>query len=228
MTTDESNTGFDFFEAGELPVPLVSAEMAERWAEERLASPCAPSTSAVEQDANFLLVDASRATMGRKRSAVAVMKISNSAFDIQSGRGPGSRGPVGCGLRMRVCEPRRGCTSLLCWRRRAGGGIVRRLRYLDGGTLHGSGYLSPATVAEIIKGRVCGEVSAALVNLATTPAERVLQWDLRQGARVVDFLAQHIADADLRKRVTRVTRAEARRGGTCGVRCCPCRSCTVT
>ena len=47
--------------------------------------------------------------------------------------------------------------------------------------------------------------------MPTTPAERVLQWDLRQGPRVVDFLAEHIADADLRERVTRVTRAEARR-----------------
>ena len=86
---------------------------------------------------------------------------------------------------------------------------MRLIRYLDGGTLHGSGYLSPATVAEM--GRVCGEVSAALANLPTTPAERVLQWDLRQGPRVVEFLAEHIADADLRERVTRVTRAEARR-----------------
>jgi len=34
MTTGESITGFDFFEAGELPVPLVSTELAERWAQE--------------------------------------------------------------------------------------------------------------------------------------------------------------------------------------------------
>ena len=43
------------------------------------------------------------------------------------------------------------------------------------------------------------------------PADRVLQWDLRHGPGVVEFLADHIADAELRERVTRVARAEARR-----------------
>ena len=70
-------------------------------------------------------------------------------------------------------------------------------------------YLSPAVVAEM--GRVSGEVSAALADLPAMSADRVLQWDLRQGPRVIEFLADHIADAELRERMTSVTRGEARR-----------------
>ena len=116
---------------------------------------------------------------------------------------------MGCGLRCGVADSDTGRASFAVLEASSGSHIVRLIRYLDGGTLHGSGYLSPAAVAEM--GRVCGEVSAALVNLPTAPAERVLQWDLRQGPRVVEFLAEHIADADLRERVMLVTQAEARR-----------------
>ena len=57
MTTGESSTGFDFFEAGELPVPLVSAELAERWAEEAFGLVVRAVDLGSQQDANFLLVD---------------------------------------------------------------------------------------------------------------------------------------------------------------------------
>ena len=67
------------------------------------------------------------------------------------------------------------------------------------GALHGREYLSPAAIAEM--GRVSGEVSAALADLPAMPADRVLQWDLRQGPRVVELLADHIADAELRERM---------------------------
>ena len=130
---------------------------------------------------------------------------------------------MGCGFRRGIAgfdAGRRACFPEAS----SGSHIVRLIRFLDGGTLHGNGYLSPAIVAEM--GRVSGEVSAALADLPTTPADRVLQWDLRQGRRVVEFLADHIADAELRERVTRVAQAEARRVERVAS-LFPCRSCTV-
>jgi 4-aminobutyrate aminotransferase-like enzyme len=59
-------------------------------------------------------------------------------------------------------------------------------------------------------GRVAGEVSAALADLPA-PADRVLQWDLRHGPRVIEFLADHVANPELRERLISVTRGEARR-----------------
>ena len=208
MTTGETIPGFDFFDAGELPVPIVSAELAERWAEEAFGLVVRAVDLGSQQDANFLLWDATGASDAAEGAPVAVMKISNSAFDTETvedqDRAAQWVADSAAGLRT----PTR-VSDIAVLEASSGSHIVRLIRYLDGGTLHGSGYLSPAAVAEM--GRVCGEVSAALVNLPTVPAERVLQWDLRQGPRVVEFLAEHIADADLRERVMLVTQAEARR-----------------
>ena len=208
MTTGESITGFDFFEEGELPAPLVSTDLAERWAEEAFGLAVRAVDLGSQQDANFLLVDASSASDAAEGTPVAVMKISNSAFDTQTVEDQDRAAQWVAGSAAALRTPTR-VGELAVLGASSGSHIVRLIRYLEGGTLHGSGYLSPATVAEM--GRVCGEVSAALADMPTTPADRVLQWDLRQGPRVVDFLAEHIADADLRKRVTRVTRAETRR-----------------
>ena len=210
MTTGESITGFDFFEAGELPVPLVSTELAERWAEEAFGLVVRAVDLGSQQDANFLLVDAAGTSDVAEGTPVAVMKISNSAFDTDTVEDQDHAAQWVADSAAALRTPTR-VGELAVLEASSGSHIVRLIRYLDGGTLHGSGYLSPATVAEM--GRVCGEVSAALANLPTTPAERVLQWDLRQGPRVVEFLAEHIADADLRERVTLVTQAEARRVG---------------
>ena len=192
MTTGESVTGFDFFEAGELPVPLVSAELAERWAEEAFGLAVRAVDLGSQQDANFLLLDTAEET------PVAVMKISNSAFDTDTAEEQDRAAQWLADSAAALRTPTR-VGELAVLEASSGSHIVRLIRYLEGGTLHGSEYLSPATVAEM--GRVCGDVSAALANLPTPPAERVLQWDLRQGPRVVEFLAEHIADAELRERV---------------------------
>lgn len=207
MTTGESFTGFDFFEAGELPVPLVSAELAERWAEDAFGLVARAVDLGSQQDANFLLVDMTGARDVAEGTPVAVMKISNSAFDTVTAEEQDHAAQWLADSAAALRTPTR-VGELAVLEAPSGSHTVRLIRYLDGGTLHGSGYLSTATVAAM--GRVCGEVSVALGDLPTAPAERVLQWDLRQGPRVVEFLAEHIADADLRARVTRVARAEAR------------------
>jgi len=80
------------------------------------------------------------------------------------------------------------------------------LRYLPGGTLAGAGrYLSPRVVAGL--GAVAGQVSLALSSFEHPGLDRVLQWDLRHALRVVDALAGHVRDEDLRGRVTAAARA---------------------
>jgi Ser/Thr protein kinase RdoA (MazF antagonist) len=212
MTAGESTPGFDFFAAGELPVPLVSVELAERWAEEAFGLAVRAVDLGSQQDANFLLLDTAGVNDAVGDTAagtpVAVMKISNSAFGVETVEDQDAAARWIADSTPALRTPTR-VGDFAVREAASGSHIVRLIRYLDGGTLHGSGYLSPATVAEM--GAVCGAVSAALVSLPSAPAERVLQWDLRQGPRVVEFLAEHIADADLRERIVGVTRGEARR-----------------
>ncbi|GAA4371163.1 aminotransferase [Paeniglutamicibacter cryotolerans] len=208
MTTNENTKGFDFFAAGELPAPIVSPDLAERWAEEAFGLSVRAVDLGSQQDANFLLMNMPGASDAQGEDPVAVMKISNSAFDAgtvdDQDRAAQWVADFDRGLRA---PSRMGEVAIL--NSPTGTHIVRLIRYLEGGTLHGSDYLSVAAVAEM--GRVSGEVSTALANLPIPPAERILQWDLRQGPRVVEFLAGHIADTELRQRVVRVVRAEADR-----------------
>ncbi|WP_435747310.1 aminotransferase [Microbacterium sp. PMB16] len=208
MTSDESSPGFDFFEAGELPTPIVSTALAERWADEAFGLVADAVDLGSQQDANFLLMSRSGGGDHPERDPVAVMKISNSAFgaDTVDDQDRAAQwvadSPAGLRAPTRI-------GGLAFLEAPSGTHSVRLIRYLEGGTLHGSDHLSPRAVAEM--GRVSGEVSAALASLPTAPAERTLQWDLRQGPRVVEFLADHIADVELRERLVEVARAEAAR-----------------
>src|SRR6188472_3858562 len=147
MTTGESSKGFDFFESGELPVPLVSAELAERWAEEVFGLVVRAVDLGSQQDANFLLVD-TRVTVDASDGApVAVMKISNSAFDSDTVEDQDRAAQwVADSAGMRA-STRVGDLAFL--EAPSGSHIVRLIRFLDGGTLHGSEFLSPAVVAEM-------------------------------------------------------------------------------
>ncbi len=204
MTTDEISPSFDFFAAGSLPAPEVSIGQVEGWAAEAFGLTVRVVDLGSQQDANFLLFDA----QATNDAPIAMMKVSNSAFGSdtidEQDRAAQWIADAAPGLRTAT---RMGESAVL----EASGQrhVVRLLRFLDGGTLNGSAPLSPAMVAEM--GRVSGEVSAALATLPWAPAERVLQWDLRHGARVVELLADHIDDLDLRERVRSATRTEARR-----------------
>ena len=80
-----------------------------------------------------------------------------------------------------------------------GTAYVRLLRFLPGGTLLESGYLSPTAVAGL--GEVAGRVSRALDGFSHPGLDRVLQWDLRYGADVVAELISHVADPSHRPRL---------------------------
>ena len=81
----------------------------------------------------------------------------------------------------------------------AGTAYVRLLRYLPGGTLLQTGYLSSAAVAGL--GEVAGRVSRALGGFRHPGLDRALQWDLRYGVDVVTRLITHIGDPPRRTRI---------------------------
>lgn len=79
---------------------------------------------------------------------------------------------------------------------------ARLLEFLDGETLSGSSYLSPAAVRRI--GALAGAVDNALAGLdAIVPpgAERAHQWDLRHAPRVLGDLLPYVGDEVLRERL---------------------------
>jgi 4-aminobutyrate aminotransferase-like enzyme/Ser/Thr protein kinase RdoA (MazF antagonist) len=80
---------------------------------------------------------------------------------------------------------------------------VRLLTYVHGSPLSDSAYLAPAVVADL--GRLSAQTCAALATFDHPGLDRVVQWDLRIGAEVVDALAPSVADASLRDRLVALT-----------------------
>ena len=84
---------------------------------------------------------------------------------------------------------------------------ARLLDFLEGRTLSGSGYLSPAVIAGI--GRLAAEVDAAWRDFGDPGAERSTQWDLRHADEVVGQLLPSVADPALRGRIAAAAAAAA-------------------
>ena len=192
--------GVDFFAHGGLPVPRVTIQDAERIAESSFGLTVRAQPLGSQQDSNFLLTEPAGGVAG-------VLKIANPAFsaaEIEAQDGAAER-VAAAGLRAGtvvhgpVIVPVDGGVAL-----------ARVLRYLPGGTLAGAGrYLSPRVVTAL--GTVAGQVSLALGPFTHPGLDRVLQWDLRHALRVVDALAGHVRDEELRARVSGAAAAAWRR-----------------
>ncbi|MGW3961484.1 aminotransferase [Amycolatopsis sp. NPDC005003] len=182
-------TGTDFFDAGTLPAPRVDEAWARRVARESFGVDAVAHQLGSNQDANFLL----RTPAGHP---VAVLKVSNPAFraaevpvqDAAADRIAAAypelrvaqvlRADDGAARRATVATP-------------DGPVVARLIRFLEGGTLFGKGYLDPRSVARL--GEVAGKVDLALAGL--TGGDRVLQWDLRYADRTVAALGSSLPAA---------------------------------
>ena len=145
-----------------------------------------------QQDSNFLLADGG--------SVLGVLKIANPAFSAaEIGAQDAAAAHIAAARPdLRVATVTHGPVMVPVEGEPA---IARVLRFLPGGTLAGAGrYLSPRVVAGL--GAVAGQVSLALSSFEHPGLDRVLQWDLRHARRVVDALAGHVRDEELRGRVT--------------------------
>ncbi|MFV8245424.1 aminotransferase [Mycolicibacterium peregrinum] len=203
MSTTRDTVGFNFLRQPELPAPQVGESSARDILATHFGVQASVKSLGSQQDKNFLVSDGDTIT--------AVLKIANPAFneieltaqelaaDLIAATEPD--------LRVAQALPNQHGEKLTAVN---GLGLnqtddtahVRLLRHLPGGTLIESGYLPPATVAEL--GALAGRVSRALAGFSHPGLDRILQWDLRYGAEVVSRLAAHVDDDAARSRLETV------------------------
>ncbi len=193
--------GFNFLEAPELPAPQVSEAQAEEILATYYGMRAQAKSLGSNQDKNFAVIDDSGDIAG-------VLKIANPAFTATELEAQDLAAELIAKTEpsLRVAVPISNtagekCTIITGLIDRTA--YVRLLRYLPGGTLLDSGYLSPTAVAGL--GAVAGRVSRALEGFSHPGLDRVLQWDLRYGADVVAALISHVADPSVRDRLQAAT-----------------------
>ncbi len=191
-------TLFDFFDAGELPVPEVSPERARQIAAAHFGVDSEAEPLGSQQDANFLL----RTAAG---DVVGVLKIANPAFsraELEAQDAAAAFIAAGENIRAATNVIAEGANSPIV---DVDGLLARIIRYLPGGTLSGERYLRPGQVAAL--GDLAGRTCRALAEFDHPGVDRVLQWDLRHARRTVDVLAEHLGDAHRRRAVETATEA---------------------
>ena len=189
MTVNRRTVGFNFLEEPELPAPQVSEEQAKQILHDHYGLRAHAKSLGSQQDQNFTVTTDGGMMVG-------VLKIANPAFnetelsaqdlaaDLIAASEPQLRVAVPLpNIAGEKCTPISGLVD--------GTAYVRLLRYLPGGTLLQSGYLSPTVAAGL--GEVAGRVSRALAGFTHPGLDRILQWDLRHGADVVAELISHVS-----------------------------------
>ena len=188
---------FDYFTQAELPTPTLSADEVTRLFAEHFGVDVDLSSLGSQQDQNF------RVFARGETEPLGVLKLSNPVFSeaeiemqdeaasVVADRQPTLRVP-------RIVVGPRGPMS--AWWESSQGRIHGRvIENISGRTLMGSGYLSPAVVARM--GELSGRVSTSLAGYTHPASGRVLQWDLRHAARVIDLLLPEEPDAEVRATV---------------------------
>ncbi|MEO5534579.1 MAG: aminotransferase [Pseudolysinimonas sp.] len=205
--SDTTSAGFDFFEAGALPSPQITAAEAERLVAAEFGLTVTARSLGSQQDANFLLSDA-------EGSVVGVLKVSNGAFgevEIEAQ----DEGAAWIAKRLpelrasTVLEHTTAGRPQRVLRPGDSGEVARIVSFLGGGTLTGSSYLRPPVIERL--GALSGMVNRELSDFEHEGVHRRLQWDLREATRVIDELAHHVDDVERRRVVEEVRRVEGAR-----------------
>lgn len=185
---------FDYFTQVDLPTPTLPDEEVRRLFVDTFGVEIDVQALGSQQDQNFrVFAHGSTAPLG-------VLKLSNPVFSeaeihmqdaaaaVVATRSPHLRVP-------RLVEGPRGTMSAW-WESSQGRIHARVIENISGRTLTGSDYLSPAVVAGM--GALAGAVSRSLADFTHPASGRVLQWDLRHAARVIDTLLPLEPDAGVR------------------------------
>lgn len=197
MSAERDTVGFNFLREPELPAPQVTDAQARDILTTHFDLHADVKSLGSQQDKNFLV--------GADSEIAGVLKIANPAFnEIELTAQEQAADLIATAepdLRVAQSLPNRDGDTLtaVTGLGSSGTAYVRLLRHLRGGTLIESGYLPPATVAEL--GALAGRVSRALAGFGHPGLDRVLQWDLRYGADVVRSLVSHVDDAGMRSRL---------------------------
>ena len=194
--------GFNFLEAPELPAPQVSEAQAEEILATHYGLRARATSLGSNQDKNFVVGGADGEILG-------VLKIANPAFNAIEIEAQDVAAELiaeaAPSLRISVPLPNlagQKCTAITGLV--DGTAYVRLLRFLPGGTLLDSSYLSPTAVAGL--GEVAARVGSALEGFSHPGLDRILQWDLRYGADVVAELISHVDDSAQRARIEAAAR----------------------
>jgi 4-aminobutyrate aminotransferase-like enzyme/Ser/Thr protein kinase RdoA (MazF antagonist) len=192
-----TTTGFNFLEEPELPAPQVTEAQAEEIAAAHFAIRAHATSLGSQQDKNFVI-------RGADGDILGVLKIANPAFNAAElgAQDLAAQRIAKAEPSLRIAVPLPNLAGENCTRITGlldGTAFVRLLRFLPGGTLLESGYLSPTAVAGL--GDVAGRVSRALAGFSHPGLDRILQWDLRYGTDVVAGLISHVADPSWRARL---------------------------
>jgi 4-aminobutyrate aminotransferase-like enzyme/Ser/Thr protein kinase RdoA (MazF antagonist) len=189
VTANRRTVGFNFLEQPELPAPRVSEAQAEEILATHYGMRVRATSLGSQQDKNFVVTGASGEIVG-------VLKIANPAFSATEleAQDLAAQRIADAEPSLRIAVPMPNLAGETCTAITGlieGTALIRLLRYLPGGTLLESGYLSPTAVAGL--GDVAGRVSRALEGLRHPGLDRVLQWDLRYGIDVVAELVSHVS-----------------------------------
>ncbi|WP_043371491.1 phosphotransferase, partial [Mycolicibacterium conceptionense] len=197
MNAERDTVGFNFLREPELPAPHVSDQQARDILATHFGLRADVKSLGSQQDKNFLVSSGA--------AAAGVLKIANPAFnEIELAAQELAADLIATAepdLRVAQSLPNLRGEKLTAVTGLGSGDVahVRLLRHLPGGTLLESGYLPPATVAEL--GALAARVSRALAGFSHPGLDRVLQWDLHYGAEVVRGLASHVDDDTARARL---------------------------
>ena len=170
------------------PPPVTAAE-AETLARDVFGVEGAARELGSNQDRNFVLETAA----GRRLLKIANPAIGDAELEAQSRAAALVR--ERCGLRAPLAHVFADDTTV----RRVRGGGARLLDFLDGRTLSGGGYLSPAVIDAM--GAVAASLDRALADYADPGVERVSQWDLRRAPEVIAQLLPGVPEPALRARL---------------------------
>ncbi len=178
---------FDFFQAGELPAPVVSATDAVAIARDHFGRTVTATALGSQQDANFLL-------RGVAGDPVGVLKVANPAFGRVEIEAQDAAATFLAGVGLRAA---RNITPIAEIPDGAGGILFGRIiDFLDGGTLSGDGYVPSHRWAAL--GALVGRAGAALAGFDHPGLQRTLQWDLRHADRTIELLARYVAEPSRR------------------------------
>lgn len=194
---------FDYFRQVDLPTPTLRDDEVRSLFAETFGVEIDVQALGSQQDQNFRVFPRGSA------EPLGVLKLSNPVFseaeiDMQDAaasrvaeRSPHVRIP-------RIVDGPHGPMSTW-WGSSQGRIHARVIENIAGRTLTGSSYLAPAVVEGL--GALAGAVSLALADFTHPASGRVLQWDLRHAARVIDTLLPLDPDAEVRGTVQRAADA---------------------
>ncbi|TFV55554.1 aminotransferase [Mycobacterium sp. PS03-16] len=207
MSTQHRTTGFNFLDQPELLCPDVSEAEAQAIVATHYGLSGIAESLGSQQDRNFLI-------RGDGGDVLGVLKVANLAFgEVELAAQDAATQWIALAepdLRIAVPLPNTAGQTLTPIEGRSPTTVFARLlRYLPGGALLESDYLSPAAVAGL--GEVAARISRALSGFEHDGLDRILQWDLRYSADVIEKLIDYVSEPTLRTRVLEVSREASER-----------------